>query len=94
MDNNFFLNYMKLSVLSNLKSDNIYLDIFIAFFFMICINNLNISIIKEYIKKTFYKNKNYELSLFCEEVKNYRGSELRGSDSFKGLLFSCSARSK
>ena len=87
MDNNFFLNYMKLSVLSNLKSDNIYLDIFIAFFFMVCINNLNISIIKEYIKKSFYKNKNYELSLFCEEVRNYRGSVLRGSDSFKGLLF-------
>lgn len=87
MDSNFFTNYMKLSVLSNLKTDNVYHNIFITLFFMVCINNINISIIKKYVDKLFYKNNNYELSLFCEEVKNYRGSRLKGSESFKAMLF-------
>ena len=89
MDSTFLINYMKISVLSNLKTDNIYYDILISLIFMAFIDNINIDItkIKEYINKLFNKKNENELSLFCEETKTYRGTSFRGSESFKGLLF-------
>ena len=86
MNDNIFTNFMKLSMFGNLKTGYAYIDIFITLLVIISISGFNQSTIKN-IKKYFYKNSNYELSLFSEEVKNFRGTRLRGTDSFKAILF-------
>ena len=83
---NFFSNYLKISVLNNLNSANSIYDILISILVIGLFSNFNFEQIVNYIKNIINKNENNELSLFCEEVKNYRGSRLKGSNTFKSIL--------
>ena len=83
----FFTSYLKISALNKINTGNIFVDLFITFLTIVLISNLNLDFLKN-IFENFFSNEdlNYELSLFCEEVKNYRGTRLKGTNTFKALL--------
>ena len=83
---NFFENYMKISVLNDLKTGNPIFDIILSILVIGLFSNFNFEYLVSYIKKFSNNNNLYELSLFCEEVQNFRGTRLKGSNVFKSIL--------
>lgn len=83
---NFFHNYIKISVLNKLDTGNSIFDIIVALLIIGLFSNFNLEYAINYLKNLANNNKTYELSLFCEEVKNYRGTRLKGSNTFKSIL--------
>lgn len=82
----FFSNYLKISVLSKLNTGNSMFDILFSFIAIALISQFNTNYIINLLNNLFENSDSCELSLFCEEVKNYRGTRLKGTNTFKSLL--------
>lgn len=78
-------NFLKVSILNNLNTGYFYIDILISIFALLICSNYEF---KELYDNFFKLRENDKiiLSLYCEEIKNWRGSRLKGSDTFKALL--------
>ena len=83
---NFFSNYLKISLLNNFNTGSSMFDMIISLLVIGLFSNFNIEYSIIYLKNIINKNNNYELSLFCEEIKGNRGSRLKGSNTFKAML--------
>lgn len=85
---NFFNGYLQISLLNKLNTYETYFELFTTIFVLIIISqsssyNFN-NLIKDFLQK---KDDRYEITLHCEEVKScYRGTRLKGSDTFKSIL--------
>lgn len=78
-------NFLKVSILNNLNTGYIFIDIVLSVIALLICSNYDF--VESYNKLFKIDDKDdITLSLFCEEVKNYRGTRLKGTDTFKAVL--------
>lgn len=82
---NFITSYLQVQLLNNLQNSKTYFEIgllLIAFMFM----NINLTNYFDSFKKYLFSNSYPEITLYCEEIMNFRGTRIKGSDTFKAML--------
>ena len=50
------------------------------------ISSFNLDKVIKFCNNLIYKNRNYELTLYCEEIKYSRGTRVKGSNTYKAML--------
>ena len=82
----FFTNYLKVSLLNNFNSGNTGFDFIITLCLIGLISSFNLDKVIKFCNNLIYKNRNYELTLYCEEIKYSRGTRVKGSNTYKAML--------
>ena len=78
-------NFLKVSILNNLNTGYIFIDVIISLLALLVCSNYDFAELYNKFFKIDDKDE-ISLSLFCEEVKNWRGTRLKGTDTFKSIL--------